>query len=131
MSSLFTVIGIGFIGGMLSLMLRRERPEFAVLTALMTSAAILFETTDKIAEIVSGLRDVIESSGVDIRYFNVIIKSVGIAYITQFAAEILRDSGENAVASKVEAAGKICILAFAMPVLASFLELCVRVVNGL
>ena len=61
----------------------------------------------------------------------VIIKSVGVAYVTQFAAEILRDSGENAIASKVESGGKICILAFAMPVMTSFLELCTRVVNGL
>ena len=52
------------------------------------------------------------------------------AYLAQFAAEILRDSGENAVASKVEAAGKICILTLVLPVMTSFLELCIKVVNS-
>lgn len=131
MKDLFIVIGAGFIGGMLSLILRKERPEFSVLIALMTSAVIVFEISGYIERIISELKAVIESCGVDIKYFTVIIKSVGVAYVTQFAAEILRDSGENAIASKVESGGKICILAFAMPVMTSFLELCTKVVNGL
>lgn len=131
MKDLFVIIGVGFIGGMLALVLRRERTEFAVLIALMTSAVIVFETAGYVEGIISQLRAVIESCRVDIKYFTVVIKSVGVAYITQFAAEILRDSGENAIASKVESGGKICILAFAMPVMTSFLELCTNVVNGL
>lgn len=131
MKDLFVVIGVGFIGGMLSLVLRKEKAEFAVLIALMTSAVIVFEIADSVENIINQLREVIERCGVDIKYFTVIIKSVGVAYVTQFAAEILRDSGENAIAAKVESAGKICILAFAMPVMTSFLEICTRVVNGL
>lgn len=131
MKDLFIIIGVGFTGGMLALVLRRERAEFAVLIALMTSVVIVFEIAKNVEGILYELRAVIESCGVDIKYFTVIIKSVGVAYITQFASEILRDSGENAIASKVESAGKICILAFAMPVMTSFLEVCTRVVNGL
>ena len=120
MNEIIRVIGIGFAGGMLSLMVRKHSPEFAVLAG----------TIEWIGEIMSGLRELIEECGVDIKYFSVIAKVVGTAYISQFAAEILRDSGENAVASKIEAAGKICILALTLPVMASFMELCIKVVNS-
>ena len=129
MSDIIRLIGTGFAGGMLALMIRKHRPEFALLIALVTSAIILAGTIEWLSEIMNGLRQIIEECGVDTRYFSMIAKVIGTAYITQFAAEILRDSGENAVASKIEAAGKICILALTLPVLASFMELCIGVVN--
>ncbi len=130
MSDIIRLIGTGFAGGMLALMIRKHRPEFALLIALVTSAIILAGTIEWLSEIMNGLRQIIEECGVDTRYFSMIAKVIGTAYITQFSAEILRDSGENAVASKIEAAGKICILALTLPVLASFMELCIGVVNS-
>lgn len=131
MSSLIKVIGAAFMGGMLSLMVRKERPEIAVGIALITSVVVLGEVVSGMGEVIERLRRLIEECGVDIKYFTTAIKAVGMAYIAQFAAEILRDSGENAIASKVEAAGKVAILALAMPVMSSFLELCVKVVSDL
>lgn len=130
MNELIKIIGTGFIGGMLALTVRRQKPEFAVLIALVTSAVILGSVAESVGGIIESLRRVTEECGVDIKYFELIIKVVGVAYLAQFAAEILRDSGENAVASKVEAAGKICIMTLVLPVMTSFLELCIKVVNS-
>lgn len=131
MNELLKIAGVGFIGGMLALTVKKDKPEAALMTALGTSVLILISVTEKIGGIINDLRIMIENCGVDIKYFVIAIKAVGIAYIAQFAAEILRDCGEGAIASKVEAAGKIFILSLAMPVMTSFLELCVRVVNGI
>lgn len=131
MNELLKIAGVGFVGGMLALTVKKDKPEAALMTALGTSVLILISVTEKIGGIINDLRIMIENCGVDIKYFVIAIKAVGIAYIAQFAAEILRDCGEGAIASKVEAAGKIFILSLAMPVMTSFLELCVRVVNGI
>ena len=131
MNELLKIAGVGFIGGMLALTIKKDKPEAALMTALGTSVLILISVTEKIGGIINDLRIMIENCGVDIKYFVIAIKAVGIAYIAQFAAEILRDCGEGAIASKVEAAGKIFILSLAMPVMTSFLELCVRVVKGI
>ena len=131
MNEIIKIAALGFMGGMLALTIKKERPVFAVMTALMTSVIILAAVIESIGGIISEIKELIESCGVDIKYFVIAVKAVGIAYIAQFAAEILRDSGEGAIASKVEAAGKIYILSLAMPVMASFLRLCVKVVNGI
>ena len=131
MNELIKIAGVGFVGGMLALTVKKDKPEAALMTALGTSVLILISVTEKIGGIINDLRIMIENCGVDIKYFVIAIKAVGVAYIAQFAAEILRDCGEGAIASKVEAAGKIFILSLAMPVMASFLELCVKVVNGI
>ncbi len=129
MNSLVRVIGIAFLGGMLALTVRKDKPEFALLTVLITSAVILAQVTVSVGELVSDMQQMIEDYGMDVKYFGVCIKAIGIAYVSQFAAEILRDCGEGSIASKVEAAGKISILVITMPVMQSFLDLCIRLVN--
>lgn len=129
MNDLVKITGIGFMGGMMALTVRKERPEFALMTALITSAVILGYTIASVSGLVGDMCVLIEECGMDIKYFSVCIKAVGLAYISQFAAEILRDGGENAIASKIEAAGKISILVITMPIMSSFLSLCVRIVN--
>ncbi len=131
MNEVIKIVGVGFAGGMLSLFIRRERPEFAALIALVTAIIIAGQMILGVSEVVGEIVLIVEECGVDIKYFAICIKAVGIAYISQFAAEILRDSGECAIASKVEAAGKISILILTMPVMTSFLRLCVKVVNGI
>ena len=56
-------------------------------------------------------------------YSSVILKSLGIGILAQTTADICRDSGETAIASKVEFAAKIIILLLAIPILKTLLEL--------
>ena len=131
MTDLIRTIGIGFAGGMLTLVLRRERPEYAAVCALITSAVILAGVIAQVGTAVDDIGRLVNDCGVDINYFIICIKAAGIAYLAQFAAEILRDSGEGAIASKIETAGKITILMLTLPVMRSLIELCVKVVNSI
>lgn len=131
MSELIRITAVGIMGGLLALTLRRQKPEIALLISLITSVIIAGQVIAGVGELAGQLADIVAECGMDIKYFSVCIKAVGLAYISQFAAEILRDGGETAVASKVEAAGKVAILLLTMPVIISFLRLCLKVVNGL
>lgn len=131
MNELIKITAIGLIGGLLALTLKKQKPEMALVISLVTSVIIAGEMMAGIGDLIWQIRDIIEECGIDIKYFGVCIKAVGLAYVSQFAAEILRDSGEGAIASKVEAAGKIAILLLTMPVLTAFLRLCMKAVNGL
>ena len=60
-------------------------------------------------------------------YFPIILKVLGIAYITEFAVAICNDAGEKSIGSKIELAGKIAIFFAAIPIFVSLLDL----LNGL
>ena len=53
----------------------------------------------------------------------IILKVIGVAYICEFVSSVCKDAGESAVASKVEAGGKIIIVYLALPILTSLLDL--------
>lgn len=126
---IFKVIGIGLIGGFLSIAVKQYRREFSVLIGAATSIAVLWGIADMLREVIDAFWSLTEQSGIEAKYFVIVIKVVGVAYITQFAAEILRDGGENASALKVELAGKIFILGLTLPILTSFLEVCINALD--
>ena len=126
---IFKLIGVGLIGGILSMTVKQYKKEYALLVALATVTVILFFTLDTLETAISQISLITEKSGVDTRYFTAVMKVVGVAYITQFG-EILRDGGEGAIALKVELAGKVFILGLTLPIVTEFLEVCVNALSA-
>ena len=131
MIGVLNIAGTGLAGGMLALLLRRERPELAVMCALAASLVIIAGFIGDIKTVVGGLERLTEDAGIDTEYFVICIKAVGTAYISQFSAELLRDCGEGAIAAKIEAAGRIAILVMTLPILESLIEMCIKAVNSI
>lgn len=129
MNDIIKIIGIGLTGGILAMTVRQYRRELGVLVGLATAAAVFMSASEMLGDIISGLEKIIEETGVNIKYFTSVIKVVGVAYISQFGAEILRDSGENAIALKLELVGKIFILSLTVPIISDFLRACIDAVN--
>ncbi len=65
---------------------------------------------------------------VNLIYVETILKIIGIAYIAEFAAQITKDAGQGAIASKIELGGKILILAMAIPILTVMIETIIRLI---
>ena len=131
MSDILKITFIGLVGGILAMTVGQYRKEFGVLTGLSCAVIIFLYIAEMLGNIVSGMNGIIEETGVDIKYFTAVIKVVGIAYITQFGSEILRDCGENAIALKLELTGKIFIMGLTLPIISDFLRTCIDAVEML
>ncbi|HHX50103.1 MAG TPA: stage III sporulation protein AD, partial [Clostridia bacterium] len=59
-------------------------------------------------------------------YLATIMKIIGIAYIAEFGAQVCRDAGETAIASRVEFAAKVLVMVLAIPILVAILETIIR-----
>ena len=117
------IVGVGLIGAILSVTVRRHRPELGICTALATGVVLIFMIIPYLSSLVGDIYSLCENSGVDTEYIKIIIKIISVAYITQFAAELAKDAGEGAAAKKIELAGKVFILAMMMPAVKSLLRL--------
>ena len=119
---IFKITAVALVGMILAITVKNIRPEIAVLVSLATGVYIFFYCVGGLQEVFSSLYKIIKKAGVDTRYIEISIKACVIAYITQFSAELCRDSRENAIALKLELAGKISILLISMPVISAFLD---------
>ena len=59
---------------------------------------------------------------VDALYMGVILKMIGITYISEFASAICKDAGYARIAGQIQVLAKLSILALGMPVLMAFLS---------
>ena len=60
--------------------------------------------------------------GASLEYTALMIRGLAIGVLCRICADVCRDCGEPTVAAGVESAGKLAILALAMPVLADIVE---------
>ena len=62
---IFKIIGVGLIGGILSMTVKQYKKEYALLVALATVTVILFFTLDTLETAISQISLITEKSGVD------------------------------------------------------------------
>ncbi|NPV28529.1 MAG: stage III sporulation protein AD [Firmicutes bacterium] len=120
------VIGLGLVVAVLAVLLREERPETALLLVLGFGISIFIVVLGKMGEIIAVFRDLTRRAHIDELYLTTLLKILGIAYVTEFGAQICRDAGEGTIANKIELAGKILILILALPIFVAILEVIVR-----
>lgn len=121
------VVGLAIVAVVVLLVIRRDRPEIAVMLSVVVGLVIFFMVAQRLAAVIDFLRDLAARARVDSLYLNTILKIVGIAYIAEIGAQVCRDAQETSVASKVELAGKVLILVLAMPIVMAILEAVLRV----
>ena len=62
-------------------------------------------------------------NGVDVAYFKVALKALGIGYVTGFAADICRDAGQTSLASITETVGRCGIFLLSLPLVLNVVDL--------
>ena len=118
----------GLTGTFLTLVLKKENPQFALLTALATGVLLFLQICSPLGELLDLLQDMAEQAGVAEGYFGIVLKVIGIAYLSKFASQLCADAGEGAVAAKIELAGKVLIMAVSIPVLTEVLHVVLTLV---
>lgn len=106
-----------------SVLLRQYCREQSLMLALAACIIVVGGLLTVIQPVISGLQELFTEAGISSDYISLIFKSAAICFITQITCEICRDSGENAIASAAELWGRGAIMAMALPVTKSLLEM--------
>lgn len=122
MGELIRMAALLIIAATFILLIKSERPEMGMLITAAVSAVVLLMCFEKINPAVENLRRLFERSGISTEYFAIVLKTLGIAYITGFVADACRDFGMSSLAAKAEFAGRCIILLLSLPLLSQILN---------
>ncbi len=103
--------------------------EQAVLLAITVSAVILLTVFSAVPKITGSISELMDKTQLDSSYVSIIFKALGICYLTQFACDICRDCGENAVATAAEIAGKVELIIISLPLFESLINLTAVIIS--
>lgn len=129
MNELWKVIGIGILSAAAVIFLKQTRPEYALLTGLCGGAVMTVITLNTLVGYISSLQGLFADSGIPFSVFSVLLKTLGIGYITEFCADALKDAGQTSLASKVVFAGKTAVMIIALPILGEVLNIAASLLN--
>ncbi len=114
---------------MLCIIVRQYKPEMALGISTACGVLILIAVISMLSPSVEAIVELTDSAGLDEGYAAILLKALAVCYITQLSADCCRDAGENAIASKIELAGKAAIVVISLPVFASLAELVTNLIK--
>jgi stage III sporulation protein AD len=92
----------------------------------VVAGIVFFLVLDKLRMIIELFTEMAKRAGIGEMYLIILLKIIGISYLVEFGAQVCRDAGEGAIASKIELAGKVMILVMAVPIIAFALDTILR-----
>ncbi|HBV89053.1 stage III sporulation protein AD [Desulfosporosinus sp.] len=125
---IWQIVGLALIVTVLGVVLKQIRPEIALQLSILAGASIFILVISKIRVIVDLLQTLADQANISSYYLLIILKIVGVAYLAEFGAQICRDAGESALATKIELAAKVGVILIAIPIIVAITESLVRLV---
>lgn len=119
------------IGVVLCGVMSRFGKEVSVLLSLAVCAMVLVVAMSFMQPVVELIRSLAEVSQLEPEWIAIVLKTVGIGLIAQFAGLICTDSGNSAMAKAVEILAAAAVLWLSIPLMTALLELVQTLMGGL
>lgn len=116
------IIIVVLICALISVLLKTYKPEIAIFFTLAVSLFVLFYLVQELNEIVGVLKTFGEKAKIPSVYMGILLKMVGISYLTEFASSLCKDAGQGTLGTNIEIVARVSMLILSVPVLKSILD---------
>ena len=119
---------LGILTIMIAMAMKQGKAEFATFVSFTGSILIAWVAVRLLDGITGSFERMERLLSVDMEYLNLLMKMIGVTYLSEFASSICRDAGYSAVAGQIELVGKLTILTIGMPIILALFEIMVEMV---
>lgn len=123
MNSLIAACGLVLLVLVLSMTLKKDAPAIAFLLTLTAGVLILLRAFDLVGGTMQRFSDLLMQGGITQSLYLPVLKTVGVAVVVRIMSALCRDSGQSALAAKLEIMGAILALSMCLPLLEQVLAL--------
>jgi stage III sporulation protein AD len=116
------IVLTGVITSILILVLKEQQKGITAVLLLTGSLAVFFFCMEYLETILGVVDDINDMMKIDRIYIKILLKIIGIAYVCQFAGDICKDLGSQALGRQLESAGKLAVLISGIPVIQGLLD---------
>ena len=113
---------IAVVTVIVALQFRNLKPEYEMIICMCGGLMIMGFAVNKLGGILRSVRQMQAYIGLDEEYYQILIKIIGITYLSELASDMCKDTGHAAIGNYVEMAGKLSIMAISMPIILALLD---------
>ncbi|MBQ8731874.1 MAG: stage III sporulation protein AD [Oscillospiraceae bacterium] len=126
---ILSVCGVAIIGAAIVLLLKKWHPEASLMAGITVGVMIFAFALVRLEPVFSAVSQLAEKSGLPTEYGVILIKSLGICYLTQLASDACKDAGAETIAGKAELAGKAAVLLIAFPLFSQLTQRAIELIS--
>ena len=125
---LVKIISLAFIIVVCVMLVKQFKPEMAIFVEIAGAILLLGYIIQLLEETFGFFDYIISFTGLNSELFTVLLKIIGVGYLTEFSVNMYNDCGNSSVASKVLLAGKLTIFVLSIPIMRELIDLLVSVI---
>lgn len=115
------MLALCIIGAVMCRLISKYSREQSLMLSAAVCCIILTFVVLHLSPVTGFIDRMCDMCSLDEKYTVILFKSIGICYITQFACDICKDCGENAISTAAEISGKAAILIISLPLVEDLL----------
>ncbi len=127
--NIFAFIGSALVMCVMIITVGQLKPELSLLLAIACGIVMTVFLLGFVSPVIDEISLIASSGGIDSDMIAVVIKSFGICVAVQTASDLCRDSGQTAIAGKLELGGRLALLIVAMPLFRRLLDLALGIIG--
>ncbi|MCM1299631.1 MAG: stage III sporulation AC/AD family protein [Firmicutes bacterium] len=128
--NIIVIVSTALIAAVLSLVLKQYKPEYSLFISIAAGIMIFLAVAAVIQPIMDYISELISDAGLSGVYAEALIKALAVCYITQLACDCCKDAGENAIAGKLQLAGRVAILIISLPMFKSITDIVTGLIDN-
>ena len=119
---------LGILTIVIAMAMKQGKAEYGLFVSFTGSILIAWIAIQLLEGISVSLNRLERMLTIDMEYIALLIKMIGVTYLSEFASALCRDAGYSAVAGQIELVGKLTILTIGMPIVLALFEMMVTMV---
>lgn len=128
--SAVTVCAAGVIASILAIVLRKNNAEYSIILTVCTCAILVSYIAGALIEAISGVKEIFSASDMSATYLTILLKCVGICFLTEFTCDTCKDAGQATLSNIVLFGGRIFVLISALPLFSELLGMVKELSGG-
>lgn len=127
--NIITIVGLGLISTAICVLFSQYKPEYTMLISLIAGVIIFGLVLVNLTEAFDLIKNLLNKIQVSNEYTIIIVKTLGICYITQLASDSCSEAGQTSIANKIELAGKAAIILISIPLFNDLVEIATKLIT--
>ena len=113
---------LGVVGVIFALQIKPLKAEISILICIAVSLCIFFAMVGRLEGLIGTIRKMMELVELQSSYLGMVLKMLGITYVSEFSSAICKDAGYQTIANQIEILGKLTILVMSLPIILTLME---------
>lgn len=113
---------LGVVGVIFALQIKPLKAEISILICIAVSLCIFFAMVGRLEGLIGTIRKMMELVELQSSYLGMVLKMLGITYVSEFSSAICKDAGYQSIANQIEILGKLTILVMSLPIILTLME---------